>query len=233
MIAVHQSQFIPWVPYLFKILKSDIFVVLDDVQYQKNGLQNRNQIKTPQGPHWLTIPVKMKLGDKINEVKVTNGKSIDNILKTIEHNYKKSPFFNDAYPLVESVLHKHNKLLIDINNELLMGMLDLIGVSSKIRYSSHIKTTRTKDDLVIEIIKYFGEKEYLSGRGALDYMDLNKFKKEGVRVFTYDYEYVEYPQQWNRQQGFISNLSILDLVFNNLNKTSGYIHDNGIVKPLE
>lgn len=233
MIAIHQSQFLPWIPYFFKILKSDIFVVLDDVQYQKNGLQNRNQIKTPQGPHWLTIPVKMKLGDKINEVKITNSKSMDNILKTIEHNYKKSPFFNDAYSLVESVLHKHNKLLIDINNELLMGVLDLIGMSPRIRYSSHIKTTHAKDDLVIEIIKYFGEKQYLSGKGALNYMDLNKFKKEGISVFTYDCECVEYPQQWNRQQGFISNLSILDLVLNGLSKASGYIHDNGTVKLLE
>ena len=232
MIAIHQSQFLPWVPYLFKMLKSDIFVLLDDVQFQKNGLQNRNQIKTPSGAIWLTLPVKFRLGDKINEVVISNEISLNKIIKTITHNYKRSPFYSDVLPLIESVFHKNDKLLLDINNKLLTGILDLIGFSCNIRYSSQIETTQVKDDLVIEIIKYFGEKEYLSGKGALDYMDLNKFKKEGISVFTYDCECVEYPQQWNRQQGFIPDLSVLDLLFNNINRAGCYIQDNGIVKPL-
>ena len=53
-VSIHQPQYIPWPAYFDKILQSDIFVILDDVQFQKNGLQNRNQIKTPQGKAWLT-----------------------------------------------------------------------------------------------------------------------------------------------------------------------------------
>ena len=56
-VSIHQPNFIPWIGYFYKILKSDVFVILDNVQFTKNGLTNRNQIKTPEGPGWLTLPV--------------------------------------------------------------------------------------------------------------------------------------------------------------------------------
>ena len=65
-IGIHQPQFLPWLPYFLKIEACDYFVFLDIVDYQKNGLQNRNQIKSINGKQWLTIPIKNKLGQKIN-----------------------------------------------------------------------------------------------------------------------------------------------------------------------
>ena len=226
MIAIHQSQFIPWVPYFFKIYKSDQFVILDNVQYQKNGLQNRNKIKTPQGSQWLTIPVSVKLGDKINEIQISN-LNYNKLLKTISANYNKSPFFVTIYESLNEILTKNNGKLIDLNNDLLNFVNSFINNSTTFHYSGNIKTHSKRDNLVIEIIKHFNETEYLAGKGSLNYMNLEKFKDHGIKVFTFDYSYIEYPQLWNNQQGFIADLSIVDLLFNNLTMLENYINNNG------
>ena len=232
MIGIHQSQFLPWIPYFYKIIKSDKFVVLDDVQFQKNGVQNRNQIKTPQGAIWLTIPVKSKLDTPINEVEVSNIKVYDKILKTIDLNYKRSPYYNQVYPSIEAVLNKKHKYLHKTNSELLNESLKFVRTEFYIEYSSNIPTTHLKDDLVIEIIKFLKDDEYLSGKGALGYMDLDKFKKQNIKVYIFDFNYIEYPQLWDKRQGFIPNLSILDLLFNFLENVVDYILDNGILKRI-
>lgn len=71
-ISIHQPQYLPWAGYINKIIKSDIFVFLDDVQYKKNEWQNRNRIKSATGEIWLTVPVHYEFGQKINEIKIDN-----------------------------------------------------------------------------------------------------------------------------------------------------------------
>ena len=230
MIAIHQSQFLPWVPYFFKIFKADTFVVLDDVQFQKNGVQNRNQIKTIQGARWLTLPVNAALGTPINKVTV-QAAALSKILKTFEQNYKKAPHFNEVYAVIENAFKKGNKYLHEINREILTAFLKVLNIDTKIRYSSELDTTMTKDDLVIEIIKKSGENEYLSGKGAFGYMDLEKFKREGISVYTYDFTYSKYPQLW-ADAGFIPDLSMADLICNDLENTKEYLAANGRLEKI-
>ena len=92
-ISIHQPQYIPWVPYFLKIAQSDLFVFLDTVSFQKNGLQNRNKIKTPQGAEWLTVPVQQKLSTPINEVKLVKGNWQKKHVKSLQSNYRKSKEF--------------------------------------------------------------------------------------------------------------------------------------------
>lgn len=229
MISIHQSQFLPWLPYFYKALKSDIFVILDDVQYQKNGVQNRNQIKTSRGAQWLTVPVSVSLGDSINKTRVADKKIGETINNTIANNYKRATYFEKVYGAVEPIFKKDIDTLHVLNNELLSAILSLMGVSAKIQYSSNLSTTQTKDDLVLEIIQHFGETEYISGQGALDYMDLEKFKKAGVSVYVSEFHYQEYPQLWNKQVGFVPNLSIIDLLCNHNDGAYDYIMSNGTI----
>ena len=69
IVSIHQPNFIPWLGYFYKIYKSDVFVILDNVQFTKNGFTNRNRIKTPQGENWLTLPVVQsgKFGQNITD----------------------------------------------------------------------------------------------------------------------------------------------------------------------
>ena len=66
-LAIHQPHYLPWLGYLAKWASADVFVFLDTVQYEKNGWQNRNRIKTRDGAHWLTVPVHARLGAPIRE----------------------------------------------------------------------------------------------------------------------------------------------------------------------
>lgn len=232
MISIHQSQFLPWVPYFYKVLKSDIFVVLDNVQFQKNGVQNRNMIKTPQGAKWLTVPVRFELGTPIDKVEVENINIYPKLLKTLEMNYKQSSFFSDVYAFINNVFSKRLGNLHALNMELFKGILDMMKVKDDIYFSSDMQAGGKKDDLLIEIIKNFNESEYLSGKGALNYMDLDKFKKAGIKVYVYEFSYQKYGQLWDKKLGFIPDLSIVDLFFNNLENSTQYILSNGSIKNI-
>ena len=233
MIGIHQLQFIPWVPYFFKIIKSDIFVFLNDVQYQKNGIQNRNQIKTPNGAAWLTLPVKAKLGELINEIEIANFKSFEKIMRNLEMNYKKSPFFFKVYSILESAFSLGSNSLSEINYQIICSILELLECKTKCFLSSQFKTSQAKEMLVLEIIEYFNEKVYISGKGAFSYMDINKFQERGIDLYIYDFNYSNYPQLWKKRQGFIPDLSIIDLMFNHLDEMKSYIERNGTVYQLD
>ena len=230
MIAIHQSQFLPWVPYFYKMLKADIFVILDDVQFQKNGVQNRNKIKTPKGAAWLTVPVSLQFGSKINEVTISNIVEYERVSDILITNYKRSIYFHKIYTMIKRIFDKKINNLNELNISLLDQVLEMLGKRPTIYYSSTLKISEKKDDLVIEIIKHFKDKEYLSGAGAFKYMDLNKFKKAGIKVYTYEFVYNEYRQLWNKRVGFLNDLSIIDLMFNNLEDSLAYIQNNGSLK---
>ena len=231
MISIHQSQFLSWVPFYYKVLKSDNFVTLDDVQFQKNGVQNRNLIKTPQGNFWLTIPVKFDLSTKINQVVVDPNFKKKKLLRAIELNYKKSQFYEVVYEIIKSSFEDENLNLHQLNEILFKKILKLLNFKAQLNNSSTFNLKSKKDDLVIDIIKKIGDYEYLSGSGALNYMDLNKFKKENIKVYVYDFKYSDYTQLW-KKLGFVKNLSVIDLMFNELELAKQYILNNGNIKRI-
>lgn len=232
MISIHQSQFLSWTPFYFKVLNSDNFVTLDNVQFQKNGVQNRNLIKTPQGKLWITIPVKYDLSTKINEVIIDPNFKKEKLLRTIELNYKKSKYFEIVFEIVKSAFEIQNFNLHKLNEYIFINFLNFFDNDNlTLVNSSSIDIASTKENLVIDIIKNIGDLEYLSGRGALNYMDLNKFKKENIKVYVYDFQYSNYSQLWDKI-GFVKELSILDLLFNNLEEAKKYILKNGSIKRI-
>ena len=84
------------VRYFDKLIRSDVFVFLDTVQFEKNSFINRNQILSKQGPVWLTIPVKTKghLTSSLQETEIDNTQHWQKKhLKSIELTYKKASFF--------------------------------------------------------------------------------------------------------------------------------------------
>ena len=58
IVAINQPGYLPWMGFFKRIMYSDIFVFLDDVQYLKKDWQNRNKIRTSQSWMWLSVPVK-------------------------------------------------------------------------------------------------------------------------------------------------------------------------------
>lgn len=212
IVAIHQPQYLPWPGYFNKIIKCDIFVFLDDVQYKKNEWQNRNKIKTARGEIWLTVPVHYKFGQKINEVEIDNSIfwAKDHI-KTIKINYQKSPFFKDFFPVIEDLLSKKYTKLVEINVASVKSILEYLGIKKQIIMSSALKVETEKTDRLVDICKKLSATVYLSGIGAKGYLEEEKFKKENIKVEFQNFSISVYPQLYG---GFISNLSIIDMIFN-------------------
>jgi hypothetical protein len=224
MIAsIHQPNFLPWQGYFYKIANSDIFVLFDTVQYTKNGYQNRNLIKTPQGALWLTVPVlgKGKFGQATNEVSVNNNLEWGpKIWKTIHQNYRKAKYFNLYSDYFEEIFSKEWELLNDLNTTLLIKIIDWLEISTPIKRASEMNVAGKSSELLVNICKELNADIYLSGFGGEKYMENEIFEDNKIKIKTYDYAVIEYPQLYG---DFISNLSIIDLLFNCGPESLGYL----------
>jgi len=212
-IAIHQPQYIPWTAYFEKVLNSDVFILLDDVQFQKNGLQNRNQIKTPQGKLWLTLPIKHSLGQLINNVVISNVKSKEKHLRSLKMNYSKSKYFDEVFEIISSSLELESDSLCDISIDFIKNVLIYLGYKGEIILSSDLSVTSKANDLVLDLCRAVGAEKYLSGTGGLNYLVRDDFDAAEIKVVFQNFKLDEYKQCFPKTE-FIPDLSILDLLFN-------------------
>jgi hypothetical protein len=215
IVAIHQPQYLPWLPYLRKIEECDVFIVLDAVDFQKNGLQNRNQIKTAQGAHWLTVPVRQQLGQKIRDVKIDNSTEWRRKhWQTLRQCYQKAPAFAMYAPALEQFYSCAWTGLNDLNIELLAMLMRWMNIHTPIMRSSQMKATGTASELVLNLCLEAGATHYLSGTGGKNYLEPEAFERAGVEiVYRPALLPVAYPQLY-LQAGFINHLSVLDLLLN-------------------
>ena len=212
IISIHQPQYIPWIPYFSKIYQSNVFVFLDDVQYQKNGLQNRNFILCKNRPTRLTIPVSCRFGYRINEVKIGDNNILKKHWQTIEQCYKKVNLFSEIMLFLHEIYQKKYTLLSELNIEIIKGILSFLSIDRELINSSDIEKQGTKSDLILCICKHVKADTYLTGSGGLEYLNIEDFRKEGIRIQVMEYNFKPYLQHNSRD--FVDKLSILDLVFN-------------------
>jgi hypothetical protein len=211
IVSIHQPQYIPWIPYFTKIRDSDIFVFLDDVQFQKNGMQNRNSILGNNGELRLTIPVSHTSTTKINEVTITDQKILTKHWKSIEQNYSKSPYFEEFSVHLKPIYDKSYTLLNELNISIIKAITEYLAIPTTIMQSSSITKTGEKSDLILDICKNLNAQCYLSGSGGISYLDKKMFADNKIKIETIDYRFFEYSQQKNI---FHPKLSIIDLIFN-------------------
>jgi len=221
--AIHQPNYIPWRGYFSKIMRCDVFIFLDDVQYTKNGFINRNRIKTSNSVNWMTIPVELTRGlhTKIREVVVRGDQWREQHLKTLEVNYKKTGFFDEIYPLFYNVVADKNiRNLSELNKKLIIEISNYLGLKCKFMSQSNFKCSHHKSMLLIELLEKANCDTYIYGHGAQNYQDNNLFKENGITTIKCEYNIKEYPQLWKEYQ---ENLSIIDLLFNCGKKSIEYL----------
>ena len=213
IVSIHQPQYLPWLGYFDKISKSDVFVLLDNVQFKKNEWQNRNRIKTARGWQWLTVPVIHKFSQKIYEVKINNtvhwGKKHLNTLVT---NYSKAAFFRQHIAFFEQAFVREWRCLVDLNIHFIRYLADGLGLSEKrlVRASAY-DLREDATERLIDICQQLQGDVYLSGRDGAKYLNTALFEKEGIQVVFQDYHHPQYPQLYG---AFEPSLSAVDLLFN-------------------
>jgi hypothetical protein len=214
-IAIVQSCYIPWKGYFDLIRRADQFVLYDCVQYTSRDWRNRNRIKTPQGLHWLTIPVNhVSQKQRICDTHISD--SAWNLLHwdTLRHNYARAPYFEQYAAYIEQ-LYKGCAVetLSEVNLHFLQGIMNLLGITTSLHLlKEHKAEAGDPSDKLLAICRHYSATRYLSGPSASAYLDVGKFEREniGVEWMSYDH-YVEYPQP---HPPFEHSVSMLDLLFN-------------------
>lgn len=213
-VAIHQPQYWPWPRYIHKIMSSDIFVYLDTVQFSKNGFQNRNQIKTAQGTSWLTVSVKHEFGQRILETEVADSKALRKHLKTVEANYAHTSGYQQWKNELHRLFNMQTGSLCQIAIASTEWMLEKLGVQTRrIRASEILNAKGHNSTLVASICKSLNATSYLTGTGALDYMNRDDFSKNRCEVWIQEWNPFVYDQVFP-QVGFVPALSMLDLLLN-------------------
>jgi hypothetical protein len=213
IVAVHQPQYLPWIGYFDKMRRADVFCYLNDVQYKKNEWQNRNRIKTAQDWQWLTVPVRYRFPEKINEVQINNTTQWSKKhLQALKTNYSRAPYFKAYISIFEDIFFKEWELISELNIHLIERLKDALQMQAKTTIISSELTLREEPtDRLIDICKALGADTYLAGRGGAGYMDMARFEKNGLKVIMQEFKHPVYSQLFG---DFQSHLSIVDLLFN-------------------
>jgi hypothetical protein len=214
-IAILQSSYIPWKGYFDLMNSVDEFVLFDDVQYTKRDWRNRNQIKTPRGTEWLTIPVKVAGSylQKVRETRVDSDAWPREHWAALTHNYARAPFFGAYRERFEELyLGATSPMLSEVNHHFLTALAGTLGIATRISWSMDYEIVEGRTERLVHICRQAGATEYLSGPSARAYIDPGAFDAAGIALKYADYTgYPEYPQLHGP---FEHHVSILDLLFN-------------------
>jgi hypothetical protein len=217
IVSVHQPQYIPWLGYFDKIIKSDCFVFLDQVQYKPREFQNRNKIRTQNGWMWLTVPV-ISGGlryQRICDVKIDCGSDWQRRhWKSIQSAYGKARHFHEYAQFFEKIYSLEWKTLVELNSAIIRYMLDAFSIKTAIYYESEIGTSSQSTDRIIEICRKLNANTYLSGVGGKAYLKEEKFLSAGIQLLYQDFVHPVYSQHNAlKQDAFLPFMSSLDLLF--------------------
>lgn len=214
-IAIVQSNYIPWKGYFDMIAAVDEFILYDDMQYTRRDWRNRNQIKTPQGVQWLSVPVlaKGKYHQKIRDTEIEGAEWAGTHWKSLIQNYKRAPHFAEISSWLEPIyLEERFTHLTVLNRRLIEAICQYLDIRTEISNSWDYQLLEGKSERLADLSKQAGGTEYISGPAAKEYIDEQVFRDMGVKLSWFDYSgYEEYPQLWGQ---FTHGVSILDLLFN-------------------
>lgn len=214
-VAIVQSNYIPWKGYFDMIAAVDEFILYDDMQYTRRDWRNRNQIKTPQGVQWVTVPVlvKGKYHQKIRETEIDGTDWASAHWKTLAQNYRRTPHFNEIAAWLEPLYLKTPFTHISqLNRHFIEAICDYLAIKTTITSSWDYTLVDGKTERLANLCVQAAGTEYISGPAARDYVDEKVFADMGVKLTWFDYTgYPEYPQLWGE---FSHGVTILDLLFN-------------------
>ncbi len=216
IVGIHQPNYLPYLGFFDKMRRSDIFVIYDDAQFNKDDFQHRNKIRIYHGWKWLTVPVGKK-NININKIQIKNDIEFSKIkwsyahLREIKDNYKDTPYYHLYEKELEKIYKRTHDKLIDLNMNLIYFLMDAFNINTKIIFSSNYGFSSKSSEKLVEIIEAAGGDIYLSGPGGRNYLDLALFEKKKVKVEFQDYTYPIYQQRYD---GFIPNMSSIDALFN-------------------
>lgn len=213
-IAISQPTFFPWLGYFQLIDVVDVFVFLDDVQFDKRSWQQRNRISVNGNFSWLTAPTKTS---GLYTQKILDVRFIEDVnwrkkhLATINHNYSKSIYFREVMPVIQDIYNQDTESLAEFNIFALKAVCSFLQIKSCFLRSSNMEIRAKKSEKILSICKNLDATEYFAGASSRNYLDHTKFQKHGISL---QYQKFRRPSQSNPE----FNPSIIDYLFSTSKK---------------
>jgi WbqC-like protein len=221
IVAAHQPHYLPWLGYLDKVAKCDVFVVMDDLQYEAQNYQNRNRIKINHGPHWLTVPLLSGARtDRICDKRIDNTGSggrhhwQHRARRTFDVHYRRAPHFARYARELDDIYTRRWDRLLDLDLQMLDLARSWLGITVPIVRASSLGLRAQKTERIVSMCEALGASTYLSGRGgSMAYLDVPLLTRAGVAAIWQQFQHPVYPQRYPNA-GFVSHLAFLDMLFN-------------------
>jgi hypothetical protein len=228
VISAHQPNFMPYLGFFDKMLKSDIFVIRDEVLYVKKEFHNRNRIRINSNnpsnlqSKWLNVPVENRR-DYIKNILIKKDarKKRDilwneKIVQDIKSNYQRTPYFDYYFPKIEEIFNDPDDNLVSLNMKIIEFLSESFNIKTKIvmasdlglKQKNYIKLDASED--LANICKLLGGDIYLSGSGGRGYLNSKSFIKNNINVKFQEFNHPVYPQAF---PGFLPHMSAIDALF--------------------
>ena len=227
IVSIHQPNYLPWLGFFDKIKQSDVFVIFDDVQFPrgKKHFGHRNKIKTLSGDKWLTVPISNKsnlvsFNDTIINYDTEWNKEH---IRLIELFYSKTPYFDKYFPNLLDIISIEHKSLTELSVSLIKYFLKELNIKTQLKYSSEISDSDLYgSDKIFNILEKLNTTQYItgSGSGSMRYIDESGFNERDIKLKWQHYEHPHYNQL---NGAFIPYMSIIDLLFNEGEKSGEII----------
>ncbi len=213
LVSIHQPHYLPWLPYLAKIARSDAFILLDVVDFTKNGWQNRNRIRTAAGPQLLTVPVRQRAGQKLYEVEIAGSSWRRKHWVSLCQHLAPTPCFAAYRAGLEPFYQRSWTSLVPLCSESLAWLLAQWGIRTPVVLASQLDVTTRGTRRLADLTRAVGGTAYLSGRFALrQYLEPHVLRDAGLELRLFDWNCPNYPQ--SSPGPFVPDLAGLDLLAN-------------------
>ncbi len=214
-ICIYQPNVFPPLHYFNRIMNSDAWVMLDDVQINKKVGQTRLLLKVNGLEHTVTIPVLGGNRMKINEAAIPYSQWVAKFNKTLDIAYGKSPFYDTLQSVIIEYTELHQRLNTDFRRfceQFTLSMLRRLGWQGEVVSSEGLAEDKKASERMAEISFRLNGTHYVCGNeGFRQYLNLDHFRNRNLAVMVQQWSCPEYPQSGG---SFLQNLSIIDLVAN-------------------
>jgi len=220
IVAIHQPNFLPWLGFFDKIVKSDTFVLYDSCRNDSHlGWTKRVRITKGHSTQWLTIRVRHVHKDENGLYpRLSKHELFDVIsdkrqhLRTISAEYRKTPYYNHIMPFIEKLYGFKTNSITEFNIHCIKAICAAVGFQRKLVKGSNLEIRSAKNEANADMTEKVGGTIYLSGQGGKEYMDEGVYLQKGITILYQNFEHPVYPQYDTKE--FIRGLSVIDALMN-------------------
>ncbi len=213
--AIMQPYFFPYIGYFQLIASVDTFIVYDNIKYTKKGWINRNRILQNGRDMIISLPLKTD-SDYLDIVdrELAFGFNRDKLINQIKGAYRHAPYFQQTFPLVESLLRHDEVNLFRFLYNVVVRTCEHLGITTTIRISSNIDIDHSlkNQDKVLALCAAVGAHTYVNAIGGSALYSKQTFRAQGIELAFIQSRPFEYPQFDNV---FVPWLSIIDVMMFN------------------